>query len=188
MQDIPVEEYLKQILAAVKAQDTIAEYVLPIAGIVMAAVVGVAAWCLSRAANNLSQQANEIAEESSAVAKQALDMQRRTERRLLANAVLAHYESRADDVRSGQNYNMPHWDHEMRAAAEEIDEPNSSKLIEWLLAAIERSFEQDANDRALNALWLNSQLRRECSRWVSNPEEFDPKPVIFWADHKLKPE
>lgn len=135
------------------------EIAVPLLSIAASVFLGVAALRSSRVANRLAEEAREFA--------------RRDERRRYGVALQAYFDSRQEDVRTGRNFNQPHYTHAVEAIAQEINEPNSSELLNWLTDAIDRALASDA-DRGVHHYWLSTSVPQTIAAWVHSPETFSP--------------
>ncbi|EYT59767.1 hypothetical protein [Microbacterium sp. UCD-TDU] len=145
------------------------DYLIPAAGIVATVFLGWAAVAAARAANR--------------IAKQNTDLALRAERRRFGDAVIAYYESRHDDVRTGKNWNMPHWTESAEAIAAEVAQPNSDRLLSWVTGTIDHATNDgDPNNRDINALHIRATVPVVVARWVNNPAAFDERPFVLWEE------
>ncbi|KAB1892545.1 hypothetical protein F6W69_00220 [Microbacterium oxydans] len=145
------------------------DYLIPVLGIAATVFLGWAAVAAARAANQ--------------IAKQNTDLALRAERRRFGDAVIAYYESRHDDVRTGKNWNQPHWTENADAVAAEVAEPNSDKLLGWVTGTIDHATNDgDPNHRDINAIHIRSMVPVVVARWVNNPGAFDERPFVLWEE------
>lgn len=151
--------WLESIDSALRAGNVWIDVWLPVASVIATVLLGIAALRASSAANRLAKQNTELA--------------LRAERRRYGDAVLSYYKSREDDVRAQKNANMPHWVDAARAVGLEVGEPNSEKLLTWVLATIDHAMTGPRHDRGLNALWITEQLPVVIAKWVNDPKDFD---------------
>lgn len=156
-------------LQQLATRDVFLDYVLPILGVTATAFLGYGALRASRSANRIAAQNAELAV--------------RAERRRYGDAVIAYYESRHDDVATGQNWNMPHWTEAAEAVATEVGQPNSDALLKWVTATIDHATASDHDeDRYLNALHIRATVPIVVAKWVNNPVTFAEPPFKLWHE------
>lgn len=154
-------------------------YVIPIAAIVVTAALGIATFMLGHAANKLAKQNTELSTRQS-------ELIEREQRQVYANAVLAHYEDRRQDIREGKNGNMPHYTARVLAAGELVDAPKKRELIEWLTSSIRHVIENGPpHDRQLNSLWFGDTVPVVVARWVRSPDTFEEPLFKLYHERKL---
>ncbi len=150
------------------------DYVLPVLGIAATVFLGWGALKAARAANRIAKQNTELA--------------LREERRRFGDAVISYYESRHEDVRSGRNWNMPHWTEAAQAVATEVGEPNSEALLKWVTETIDHATQSDSvPDRPLNAIHIRATVPIVVAKWVNNPVEFNEPPFKLWHERVVPP-
>ncbi|KKX97726.1 hypothetical protein [Microbacterium sp. Ag1] len=117
------------------------------------------------------------------IAELNTDLALRAERRRFGDAVIAYYESRHDDVRTGKNWNMPHWTESAEAVAAEVAQPNSDRLLSWVTGTIDHATNDgDPIHRNINALHIRATVPIVVARWVNNPAAFDERPFVLWEE------
>lgn len=143
------------------------DYVIPIAGIVVSGGLGAAAWRVAHLANQMSKRQGDLLEQQ--------------QRQIYADAVLAHYQGRREDIWYGKNGNMPHYTAAVDAASELVDAPGKRELIDWLTTSIRHVIENGPeNDRQINALWFGDTVPVVVARWVRDPAAFEePRFVLY---------
>lgn len=162
---------LEHMNASIRDVDVWATYVIPIAGILVALLLGVAALSASRAANRL--------------AKQNFELLRRDDRRRVGMAVRAYYETRREDILNGTNANMPHWTDEVEAVAAEVDAPNWESLLSWLTRSIDHLLKDGPpNDLGINATHFYATVPVVIGRWVSDPDGFSEPVFRLWHERR----
>ncbi|MGO4488169.1 hypothetical protein [Microbacterium sp. 2RAF4] len=148
------------------------DYLIPALGIAATGFLGWGALSAARAANRIAKQNTELA--------------LRAERRRFGDAVIAYYESRHEDIRTGRNWNQPHWTEAAEAVATEVGEVNSDRLLTWVTETIDRAASSDhPENRAINALHIKATVPVVVAKWVNNPVTFDEQPFTLWEERNV---
>ncbi|MFJ4175273.1 hypothetical protein [Microbacterium sp. NPDC089696] len=156
-------------LEQIAQPDVWRDYLIPILGILATMFLGLAAVLTARASNRIAGQNTELA--------------LRAERRRYGDAVIAYYESRHPDVRSGKNHNMPHWTETPLAIATELGEPNAAQLMSWVTATIDHATSTGPEeDRAINAAHIKAIVPVVVAKWVSHPTMFNEPAFKLWHE------
>lgn len=164
---------LDEINRTLAAPDLVVDITLPILGVLISAILGFAAFTAARSANRLAAMNTELAQ--------------RSERRRFGDAMLSYFDSRIEDIRTGNNADLPHWSETVEEIAHEIGEPNATALLNWLKQTIDHSFTGPTDDREINALWIQAKVPAIIGRWVNDPANFqEPKHELRHEKHAHK--
>jgi hypothetical protein len=170
--------WLAEIAAALNQADPWTTYVIPIASIVVTLLLGAATVFLGLASLRVSREATAMTRRANAIAERA-------ERQQYADAVLAYWESRREDIYKGTNGNMPHYVDDVKAVAARIGAVNGDKLLRYLTDSIDALINKPlANEaeRGMNAFHFRGAIAVTAAEWVNSPETFDKPRFQLWHE------
>ncbi|MFJ6680099.1 hypothetical protein ACIQLK_13375 [Microbacterium sp. NPDC091382] len=169
---------LYEIADALNRADPWTTYVIPIASIVVTLLLGAATVFLGIASYKVSKQTTEMNARTNAIAERA-------ERQQYADAIIAYWESRREDIASGKNWNMPHYTDDVEAVGKRIGAPNADKLLRWLTDSIDALLnvaEEHRSDRGMNAFHFRGAVKVAAAEWVNDPKGFDQERFKLWHE------